>query len=84
MLYLRIINHSSIQHCLSRGRGFGVWGDEVECLPRKLSPSRVTRMIACVLLSPSHVREIGFAMEIFPWRLSSVISSVIYNFMSRK
>ena len=66
MLYLRIINHSSIQHCLSRGRGFGVWGDEVECLPRKLSPSRVTRMIACVLLSPSSVREFGFPMESFP------------------
>ena len=37
----------------------GLWGDGVEFPPRRLSPSRVARMIACVMLSPSQVRELG-------------------------
>ena len=48
----------------------GFWGDGIEFSPRRLSPSRLARMIACVLLSPSHVREFGFPMESFPWGFS--------------
>ena len=59
MQYLRIIKHSSTIHSL-KWKGF--WGDEIELLPRRLSPSRVTRMIACVLLSPSPDRELGFVV----------------------
>ena len=48
--------------------GFGVfgvlgfWGDGVEFPPRRLSPSRMTRMIACVLSVSSPLRE--FSLDI--------------------
>ena len=66
MQFLRIIKHSSTLHSLSlKWKGFwglGFRGDGVECLPRRLSPSRVTRMIACVLLSLPPYRELSFAV----------------------
>ena len=65
-----IIKYSSTYHSLLVVGVYGVWGDGNEFPPRRLSPSRLARMIACVLLSPSPVREFGFPVEVFPWSFS--------------
>ena len=40
----------------------GFWGDGVEFPPRRLSPSRMARMIACVLFVSSPLREFSFVI----------------------